>query len=104
MRNLMSKLWNDDGGAIIAAEFVLVATILVLGLVVGFRAVNAALNDELGEVADAFGAVSQTYNYCGATSGCASWNGSSYQDEITTTGVDACVAQLDTATNQITCP
>src|SRR5262245_905232 len=103
MRNLMSKLWNDDVGAIIAGEFVLVATILVLGLVVGFKAVNSALNDELGETADAFGAISQSYRYCGASSGCARWNGAEYRDEVTKTGVVPCSPEFDRDSNSLRC-
>lgn len=80
MRKLMSKLWNDDGGAIIAAEFILVATILVLGLVVGYKTVQFSINSELTEVASAFGSVSQAYSYCGTTGLCSVTQGSSYHD------------------------
>lgn len=102
MRNLMSKLWNDDGGAIIAAEFVLVATILVLGLVVGLKAVNLAINNELAEVASAFGHVSQTYRYCGTTGKCASTNGSSYSDELNDFTV-SCLSQFDSGSEEFLC-
>ena len=46
MRNLFVKMWKDDAG-IVAFEYLLVATIIGLGLVVGLTAVSAALNAEL---------------------------------------------------------
>ena len=35
MTKWMLKLWDDDRGAIIALEFLFLATILVIGIVVG---------------------------------------------------------------------
>src|SRR5438034_814445 len=53
MRNLMRKLWNDDGGALIASEWLFVATILVIGTSVGLVNVRNAVNSEMGEFANA---------------------------------------------------
>ncbi len=33
---MLAKLWNDDGGAVITAEWVLVATVLIIGVLTGF--------------------------------------------------------------------
>ena len=35
--HMLKRLWNDEGGAIISAELVLVATILVIGMIVGLE-------------------------------------------------------------------
>jgi hypothetical protein len=35
MRRMIKTLWNDDRGALIATEWLFVATIIVIGLVVG---------------------------------------------------------------------
>ena len=43
MRRLMQKLWSDDHGALIATEWVFVATILVLGIITGLIAVRQAV-------------------------------------------------------------
>jgi Flp pilus assembly pilin Flp len=59
MRNLFSKLWNDDKG-IVALEYLLVATIVGLGLVVGLAALEGALNVELSELANAILAINQS--------------------------------------------
>jgi len=44
MRKLLAKLWRDDGGALLAAEWVFLGTILVIGLVPGMVAIRDALN------------------------------------------------------------
>src|SRR4051794_37350159 len=49
MSQLMLKLWNDDCGALIATEWVFVATILVLGAITGLVAVRQAAISELTE-------------------------------------------------------
>ena len=52
MRNLLARLWGDDGGALIALEWVFVATILVLGTVTGLVAVRQTVLAELTDAAD----------------------------------------------------
>ncbi len=78
----MKKLWNDECGAIISAELVMVMTILGLGMVVGLKTLQVAINTELGDVAAAVGNVNQSYGYKGlaACENLASVNGSSYDD------------------------
>ena len=60
MSHLLRKLWNDDTG-IVALEYLLVASVVGLGLVVGLAAVEDGLNGELTELADATMALSQGY-------------------------------------------
>lgn len=69
MRKLLAKFWNDDCGALIATEFLFVATILVIGVVVGLVSVREAVNHELAELANAILALSQGYVISGS-SGC----------------------------------
>jgi len=64
MRRLCS-LWADEAGFIISAELVLVATIVVIGLIVGLVVVRNQVVQELVDVGQAFGAMSQTYAYAG---------------------------------------
>jgi hypothetical protein len=65
MRNLMLNLWNDDAGALIATEWVFVATILVLGAITGLVAVRQAVLSELTEFANAVLALNQSYSFSG---------------------------------------
>jgi pilus assembly protein Flp/PilA len=60
MRNLFSQLWADDNG-IVALEYLILATILGLGLVVGVTALAAGLNSELTELSNAITGLSQAY-------------------------------------------
>ena len=44
MVRLMRRLWRDDEGAVLAAEWVFMGTILVLGIIPGMVAVRDSLN------------------------------------------------------------
>lgn len=76
MKSMMQKLWNDDGGALIAMEFLFVATIIVIGLIVGLVGVRNAVVAELTELGNAILALSQGYNINGLTGCCSSTDGS----------------------------
>ncbi|MGF1577969.1 MAG: Flp family type IVb pilin [Gemmataceae bacterium] len=76
MSKLLQKLWNDDCGALIAAEYLFVATILVIGIIVGLSSVREAVNNELAELANAYLALSQGYAISGQFGCCAQSDGS----------------------------
>ncbi len=81
MRKLMNQLLQDETGAIISAEMVIIATVVVLALVVGWNAVAGAMVGELVDVATAFGSLDQSYNYRGIRHiGHASCSGSGFFD------------------------
>ncbi len=65
MLRLARALWNDEVGLVISAELVLVLTVGVLMLVVGLHAVSKAVNQELNDVSNAFGTISQSFKYDG---------------------------------------
>ena len=68
---MLKTLWNDESGVILSAEIVLVGTILVLGMIVGLVGLQSAVVQELGDIASAFGNLSQSFE----TSGFASTKG-----------------------------
>ncbi len=83
---MLRNLWNDEHGFIISAELVLILTLGVLAMVVGIHAIAKSLNQELIDIADAFGTFNQSYfvdgfSYC-IVDGCpnASVAGSGYSD------------------------
>lgn len=76
MSKLLQKLWKDDAGAIIAAEYLFVATILVIGIIVGLASVRDAVNTELAELANAYLALSQGYVLSGQVGCCSNTDGS----------------------------
>lgn len=85
MTKLFTTLLNDEAGFIVSAELILIATIGVLSLVVGLTEVASAINQELEDVASAFGSINQTFYYRGLK-GCSGHTvGSSFDDNI-----DAC--------------
>jgi hypothetical protein len=95
MSKLMLKLWNDDQGALIATEWVFIATILVIGLVVGLKSVQKAVVNELVDVANAIGALSQSYSYGGTSGCCSSTNGSQFTDTPEHFSLDTCAKTFD---------
>ena len=62
---MLKQLLNDEGGFIISAELVLVATLCVIGLVVGLSEVQHAINAELNDVGNAIGKLNQSYFFSG---------------------------------------
>src|SRR5262245_30491998 len=76
MRQMMLKLWNDDCGALIATEWVFVATILVLGIITGLVAVRQAVISELTEFANAVLSLNQSFSFAGMSNCKASTAGS----------------------------
>ena len=80
MRRLMFRLWQDDCGALIATEWVFVATILIIGLVVGLKAVESAVEGELVDLANAIGSLNQSFSFGGSSGCCASVAGSAFSN------------------------
>lgn len=61
----LSLLWQDDAGFVVSAELVIVATLLVVGLIVGLSEVQHAVVAELNDVGDAIGSLNQGYRFSG---------------------------------------
>lgn len=97
MTTLAVALWKDEAGFIVSAELVLIATIAVLAMVVGLAEVANAVNQELEDVAAAFGAVNQSYRYQGLTGHGGASGGGSFQD-----GIDFCDSANDIVGTQPT--
>ena len=69
MTSLALQLFRDEAGFIVSAELVLIATIVVIGMVVGLSEVSHGVNNELNDVGDAFGSVNQSFRYGGHQTG-----------------------------------
>lgn len=67
MRSLFAQLLRDDRGFVVSAELILVATIAVIGCLVGLAAFRDAITLEFGDTAGAVGSLNQSYseNYSG---------------------------------------
>ncbi len=76
MKQLISKLYRDDQGALLTMEFLFMAVILVIGLITGWAALRNAVNIELTEVANALLALNPGYTISGQSGCCAETSGS----------------------------
>ncbi|WP_437185398.1 hypothetical protein SH668x_002502 [Planctomicrobium sp. SH668] len=61
----LQMLLRDETGFIVSAELVLIATLLVLGMIVGLSQVQHAVVEEMNDVAHAIGSLNQSYFYSG---------------------------------------
>jgi len=80
MKRMILSLWNDEAGFIISAELILIATILVIGMVVGLQTIRETVTTEMADVAAAIGSLNQSYNFGGITGHNSSVAGSSFVD------------------------
>ena len=64
---LLRRLWADEAGFVVSSELVLIATLLVIGLVVGLTSLRNQVVQELGDVAQAIANVNQSYSFSGVT-------------------------------------
>jgi Flp pilus assembly pilin Flp len=103
MRRLLRKLWLDDHGALIATEWVFVATILVLGIITGLVAVRQAVISELVEFANAVTALSQSYSFAGQSNCLSSTAGSQATDSVNTINNSSVIADQNATINQTPC-
>lgn len=62
---MMRNLLDDENGFLISAELVLIFTLVFCAVAVGVSVVRDSLAQELGDVAEAIGALDQSYNYRG---------------------------------------
>lgn len=61
MKRLLLELWRDEAG-VVSFEWTLLITLLVIGVVSGLTAARDAIIDELGDLAQAAGAIDQSFS------------------------------------------
>ena len=60
VKQVISRMWKEDEG-VLAFEWVLLVTLLTIGIVSGVAGARDAIIDELGDVAEAMLALDQSY-------------------------------------------
>src|SRR5687768_2455294 len=60
MKSVLVSMWRDDDG-VLSFEWVLLVTLLTIGIVSGLAGARDAIIDELGDVAQAMLALDQSY-------------------------------------------
>lgn len=81
MKITIARFWNEEVGAVVSAEIMLAATILVLGVIVGLKSVRDSIATELADVGQAFSNINQSYCYSGTSGHGASSGGGHFQDQ-----------------------
>jgi hypothetical protein len=84
---MLRNLLNDEAGFLVSAELVLIFTLVFCAVAVGVSVVRDSLVQELGDVAEAVGALNQSYNFRGIDASLegagshATCSGSGFNDE-----------------------
>ena len=65
MNGLIVEVWNDDEGSLISTESLLVATLLVIGIVVGLSSLRSASTSKLAELSHSFSSLNISYSLPG---------------------------------------
>ena len=95
---ILSRLWSDENGFVVSSELTLIATIMVLGMIVGLSTIRNQVVQELGDVAAAISRLNQSYFYNGVTGHQSMTNGSKFFDRT-----DFCDKQGDSPKNPPLC-
>lgn len=64
---LILRMWNDDAGFVVSTELALVATILVIGMVVGMTTIRDQVVQELADIAGMLSQLNQSYSFSAIT-------------------------------------
>ena len=74
----LKRLWNDETGAILSTELILIGTVLIIGVLVGLKSVRDAVVTELADVAQAFSSANQSFWFANQAGNNGSWQGSGW--------------------------
>lgn len=105
---IIKRLWNDEAGFIISVELILIATILVIGLLVGLVTIRDSITGELSDVGGAIGDLNQSYVIYGIIGPSAAVSGSGFADNADTNDspgdppgqMDNCIVVAPTVGNE----
>jgi len=86
---MFQQFWNDENGFVVSTELVLIATVLVLGMIVGLTTLRDQVIAELADVAAAFSNSNQSYSFSGITGHSSSTSGSLFDDNDDFCDLDA---------------
>lgn len=64
---MMRQLWADENGFVVSTELALIATILVIGMVVGLTTIRDQVVQELADIAGMISQLNQSYSFSAIT-------------------------------------
>ena len=62
LTHLVRSLWQDQSGATLSAELILITTILGIGSITGLTTIRDQVTFELADLATAFGSIDQSFS------------------------------------------
>lgn len=65
MTRLLQRLWDDDGGAVLSVELILILGILVFGIIAGIVALRNSAIAALGTIGNTLTAITPSVTYSG---------------------------------------
>ena len=77
---MLRKLWRDETGFIASTELVLVATIVIIGIIVGLVTVRDQVVTELADLAAAVSDLDHSYSFDAVITDGGTINGSTFVD------------------------
>jgi hypothetical protein len=76
------RLWNEEAGAVLSAEVMLVGSILVVGVIAGLASLRDSVVTELADVAQAVANVNQSFSFGGVSGHHTFSGGGFFEDNI----------------------
>ncbi|MCO6457788.1 MAG: hypothetical protein J5I93_20985 [Pirellulaceae bacterium] len=61
------RLWSDEAGFVVSTELAIIATILVIGMIVGLTTIRDQVVQELADVAGMISQLNQSYSFSAIT-------------------------------------
>lgn len=80
--NLLNRLWNDEAGFVVSTELMIVATVLVIGMLVGLVSIREQIVQELADVAEAISEFDQSFSFAAITGHSSSTAGADFVDAL----------------------
>jgi Flp pilus assembly pilin Flp len=65
MLSILRRFWNDDRGAIVSVELILIIAILIFGLIAGFVALRNSVTAVLGTIGNVLVTTTPSFTYSG---------------------------------------
>lgn len=78
----LKAFWDDEAGAVLSVELVLVGSILCIGCVTGLTSYRDGVITELADCGGALASFNQSYNYGGVKAHCAETAASGFEDFV----------------------
>ena len=80
--NLVNRLWSDEAGFVVSTELMIVATVLVIGMLVGLVSIREQIVQELADVAEAISEFDQSFSFAAVSGHTSSTAGADFVDAL----------------------